>query len=110
MTKTLEARIEVLEARVETLGRRLTQLMGEDPDQLTGDDAELFEELKVWRRAKAAELGVPMYVVFPDKVLATIASSRPTDQWQLVGIKGISSKRVTDYGDEVLAIITRRRR
>src|SRR5690606_34160108 len=40
-----------------------------DDDELTGDDARLFEALRRLRREVARELGIPPYRVFHDRTL-----------------------------------------
>lgn len=107
MTKTedLEARIERLEARVEALGRQLTQATGGSPSDLDEMSRPLYDALKEWRKGRAAEENVPVYVVFPDKALAAIAATRPADRFELLRIRGVADKRVEEYGDDVLAIV-----
>lgn len=106
MTKAdIEARVQLLEARVETLSRRLTQVIGENPENLSEHDAAILDALKEWRQQRARQEGVPVYVVFPDKALTAIASSHPADKFEMSQIKGIADKRIADYGDDVLAIL-----
>jgi superfamily II DNA helicase RecQ len=98
-------RLELLEARVETLSRRQMERFGGSPDTLNEEDAALFEKLKEWRKKRAAELSVPVYVVIPDEALAVLAATKPTGLHLMGSIKGMGPKRIESYGDEVLAVI-----
>ncbi len=64
---------------------------------------ELLERLKQWRRRKAAEMGVPAFVVFGDKDLEGIAAAAPTDRMALSACRGVGPTKLQQYGDEVLA-------
>ncbi|MBX6373681.1 MAG: DNA helicase RecQ [Acetobacteraceae bacterium] len=67
--------------------------------------APLFEVLRAWRRAVAAGLGMPPYVVFQDRVLATIAEALPGDAAALAGLPGIGPAKVERYGAALLAVL-----
>jgi RecQ family ATP-dependent DNA helicase len=72
------------------------------PD-LSPADAPLFEALKAWRLG-AAE-GKPAYTVANNRVLTTIAATRPTDADALIAISGIGPSFVAKYAPEVLALV-----
>lgn len=61
--------------------------------------------MKKWRKAKAAELGKPPYVVFTDATLNEIAKKRPHAVSQMVGISGIGEKKLEHYGADVVGLI-----
>jgi ATP-dependent DNA helicase RecQ len=67
--------------------------------------AELFEELRNWRRRRADEEHVPPYCVFGDKTLRAIAALRPLDEDALGQVSGVGAKKIEKYGDDVLAIV-----
>lgn len=67
--------------------------------------AELFEELRSWRRRRADEESVPAYLVFSDKTLRAIAATRPLDRDALAQISGIGKQKLEKYSEEVLAIV-----
>ena len=52
-------------------------------------DGPLFDRLKEWRRSRAQADGVPAYVVFPDRTLASIADARPRDRADMSAISGV---------------------
>ncbi len=68
-------------------------------------DEALFERLREWRRTRAAEEGVPAYVVFTDMTLQAIAEVRPSSERQLLSINGIGASKRDKYADDVLALV-----
>lgn len=67
--------------------------------------AVLFDELSRWRGRVAKEMGKPAYVVFDNKTLQAVADARPNNLAALGRIKGVGPKKLTDYGEAVLAIV-----
>ena len=65
----------------------------------------VFDALKRWRSRRAKEMGKPPYVVFDNKTLLGIAEERPTSRSALNSINGVGTKKLEDYGDEVLDIV-----
>lgn len=68
-------------------------------------DEELFERLRAWRVARAAEEKVPAYVVFTDLTLQAIAEVRPADPTALLRISGVGPAKIDKYGDDVLELV-----
>jgi DNA helicase II / ATP-dependent DNA helicase PcrA len=68
-------------------------------------DEELFERLRSWRVARAAEEKVPAYVVFTDLTLQAIAEVRPADAAALLRVNGVGPAKIEKYGDDVLALV-----
>lgn len=68
-------------------------------------DNTLLEALRRWRRERAAEDGVPAYVVFHDTTLAEIADSHPRTLPALRRIRGLGPTKLERYGAEILAVI-----
>ncbi|MEU3334097.1 DNA helicase RecQ [Streptomyces sp. NPDC006668] len=64
-----------------------------------------FEALRAWRAEQAREQGVPAYVIFHDATLREIALAWPTSVRQLGGISGVGEKKLTTYGEGVLAVL-----
>jgi ATP-dependent DNA helicase RecQ len=67
--------------------------------------AELYEELRSWRRRRADAENVPPYCVFGDKTLRAIAALRPLDEETLGQVNGVGVKKIEKYGEDVLAIV-----
>jgi ATP-dependent DNA helicase RecQ len=71
--------------------------------ELTSEQAEVFERLRVWRAEEAKRQGVPGYVVFGDATLAALAVHAPSDDAGLLSISGIGEVKLERYGAAVLA-------
>jgi ATP-dependent DNA helicase RecQ len=72
---------------------------------LSGGDAVLFEALRIERTKIAKALEVPPYVVFPDTTLIALATGRPKNRDQLLGVQGIGQAKLERYGDAFLKVI-----
>jgi ATP-dependent DNA helicase RecQ len=68
-------------------------------------DPALLARLKAWRTDEARRAGVPGYVVFHDRTLASIAAAPPRSRDALLTIKGIGPAKLASYGDAVLRIV-----
>jgi DNA helicase-2/ATP-dependent DNA helicase PcrA len=68
-------------------------------------DEELFERLREWRIRVAAAQKIPAYVVFTDATLTALAERRPGRTEELATIAGIGPRKLSLYGDDVLALI-----
>lgn len=70
-------------------------------------DEAIFEQLREWRRAQAAEESVPAFVIFTDATLQLLAEHQPTDEAALLRINGIGRTKLERYGDGVLAVLAK---
>jgi DNA helicase-2/ATP-dependent DNA helicase PcrA len=68
-------------------------------------DEDLFERLRAWRGLLAKEQKLPAYVVFTDATLTAVAEQRPGTEKELAGIPGVGPRKLTLYGDAVLALV-----
>lgn len=66
----------------------------------------LLKELKTWRNNKAKELNTDFNKVLSQKVLTKLANELPAHTSQLKQIKGFGKKRIQEFGDEIVEIIT----
>jgi DNA helicase II / ATP-dependent DNA helicase PcrA len=73
--------------------------------QLDAAGQATFEALKTWRSGQAKAASVPAYVIFHDRVLTELASSRPSTRRALLAVPGIGEVKVQRFGDELLAIL-----
>jgi ribonuclease D len=64
-----------------------------------------LEALRLWRQAKAKELGLHVGVVFPANLLENLAVLPPADLQDLSKISGMRQWRVREFGVEVLRLI-----
>jgi len=65
-------------------------------------DEALFESLRELRRELARERQVPPYLIFNDRTLAGMAAAKPSDEAQLLAIKGVGEKKAADLGPAFL--------
>ncbi len=72
----------------------------------TSAESALFEALKTWRKAVAADQGVPAYVVFHDKTLAEIARVKPASVGALQQVSGVGESKLARYGDDLLRVVS----
>jgi ATP-dependent DNA helicase RecQ len=71
-----------------------------------GVDRGLFEELRAWRRTKAAERGLPPFVIFSDATLRSLARCRPSSVAGLLQVHGIGQVKAAEHGDEVVQLVS----
>ncbi len=75
------------------------------PPPAAGLDGSLLDALRAWRGRTARARGVPAYVVFSDATLVEIAASRPATDEALLDVKGVGPRKLSDYGEDVLALV-----
>lgn len=73
--------------------------------ELNKADSELFEALRLWRKATAADEEVPAFVVFPDTTLAAVAEARPESLAELSALPGVGPRKLERYGAAVLSVV-----
>jgi hypothetical protein len=71
---------------------------------------ELYQQLKAWRTAKAAELGVAPFQVMHQRVLIQVAVRLPDHADALQAIKGVGPKTIESCGEELLGLVAAYRR
>jgi ATP-dependent DNA helicase RecQ len=76
-----------------------------DGAPLSTEEQGLFERLRAWRRATAAETEVPAYVVLADRTLRALAASRPATEVELAAVPGIGPAKLERYGAAVLELV-----
>ncbi|WP_394263389.1 ATP-dependent helicase [Trueperella sp.] len=69
------------------------------------NDVPLFEELRTWRLEKSQATGRPAHVILHDVTLREIAEKKPRDLAELGRVRGIGTRKLTDYGLEILTIV-----
>lgn len=68
-------------------------------------DPDLFEKLKHWRKEKAYKERIKPYIIFSDASLISICNSKPKNVEELLEIRGVGSKKIENYGEEILNLI-----
>jgi ATP-dependent DNA helicase RecQ len=69
---------------------------------VTGEEAELRDYLREWRRATAKEQSVPAYVVMHDTLLEELCRRKPRFFAELRQIPGIGERKAESYGQLIL--------
>ena len=70
-----------------------------------GDDAELFERLRAWRKETSTELQMAPYMVLSDKALRGLCRQRPQTREELLEVNGIGEKKADAFGEQVISLI-----
>ncbi len=65
----------------------------------------LLGHLKAWRKDKAEELDLPIYMIIHQKTLFEIARFLPVTEKELMLIKGFGEAKLVNYGAEILEIV-----
>jgi len=82
--------------------KRVRRVRGQSSD-LPHDP--LVEALRIWRRDRAKELGVPPYVIFHDSTLRSVAATKPGSLNALSAIDGIGDTKLERHGESLLAAL-----
>ncbi len=77
----------------------------QDDATSSADDGELYERLRAWRLVRAREAGVAAFIIMSNRVLTEIATLRPANTEELLDIPGLGSRKVEQYGEELLAVL-----
>jgi len=80
-------------------------LAGEEILELDDFQLRLFDELRIERKKKANEAGIPAFYVCTDKILVKLAVEMPRTEEQLLGIKGIGTAFIKKYSESFLLVL-----
>jgi len=69
------------------------------------ENPALYEILKQWRSSIAKNTGLAPYLIAHQKLLIGISNALPGNESQLKAIKGMGSKKLKQYGEELLIIV-----
>ena len=65
----------------------------------------LLASLKEYRQLRSLKDQIPLYCVFGDTVIKSLAEDRPSTQTALQAVRGFTEDKVQRYGDDVLRLI-----
>jgi len=68
---------------------------------------QLLAELQQWRREKAGNEKIPVYIIATNKELAAIVETMPQSLESLRMIQGFGHKKTERHGKEILLIVSR---
>jgi len=70
---------------------------------------ERYDALQNWRKRRAAERGVESDIILGRETMWTLARTAPTRPEDLANIPGLGPWRRAEYGEELLALLTRKK-
>ncbi|MEK5521221.1 DNA helicase RecQ [Heyndrickxia sporothermodurans] len=70
------------------------------------EDNQLFEQLRLLRKEIADTEKVPPYIIFSDQSLKEMSAKLPTSKNELLQIKGVGERKLEQYGDAFITVIT----
>lgn len=73
--------------------------------ELSADECELFDRLRLWRNSRAQAEGVPPYVLLHNRQLAQLARQRPQTLTALRDIDGIGEAKAGRFGSDLLKVL-----
>ena len=100
LTRMYQARPEGEIPRVDLSSPRPGPDEGDQPY-----DPNLYEALRVWRWGVARQRGVPAFVVFSNRTLEKIARVQPRSETELLGVRGVGPRKLSEYGRDVLTLV-----
>lgn len=74
-------------------------------EELSEGDKKLLEFLKAWRRDKAEQLNVPVFMICHNTELMSIAKARPKTNAELIQIKGFGEYKTARFGEDIIVMI-----
>ncbi|NOX40343.1 MAG: DNA helicase RecQ [Alphaproteobacteria bacterium] len=97
--ETIELRRDTIIARAASTTRPKVRA------QISEEDEPLLSALKSKRRALAEAARAPAYVIFPDKTLIEMATSKPVTLDDFSRLSGVGAKKLEKFGQVFLAVI-----
>jgi hypothetical protein len=97
-----------LEARAKSGIEKLVKSKKTELPNAVGDTASkegVMQRLKNWRKSKAEEENLPLYMILPQKTLLELAEKQPASLLTLLKIKGMGKKKIAWFGDELLKVM-----
>jgi len=74
-------------------------------DELSLDEIQILEALKIWRSERAREQNLPIYFIATNKELVSVAKYKPAKKEELLDIKGFGKHKIENYGMEIINIL-----
>jgi superfamily II DNA helicase RecQ len=74
--------------------------------KLDEQDELLLKRLKEWRKERAAKEGIPVYIIANNAQLLQIIELKPVSKETLKKVKGYGKKKIEQYGDDILKIVS----
>jgi ATP-dependent DNA helicase RecQ len=100
-----ERTARLVEPKVPQVASRRERQATANVEPLSAEEDALFEVLRQVRRELAEARGVPPFVIMGDSVLDEICRVRPGSRETLVCVKGIGTRKLEDFGDDILRAV-----
>ncbi len=68
-------------------------------------DSGVSGRLRAWRKQRAADQGVPAFVILHDRTIQAIAEAQPGSIGELLEVPGIGPRKAERFGDEILSVV-----
>jgi len=68
-------------------------------------DQLFFEKLREWRKERAEEAGVPVYVISTNNQLLEVIKQKPQTLEGLKRINGFGKKKIEQYGKQIIEMV-----
>ncbi len=72
---------------------------------LNHEQEAIFERLRQWRKAMAAELDIPAFMVLGDKSLREIAYHHPMNLIDLRKVFGLGPQKIEQFGKDIIQVL-----
>ncbi len=102
-TKFIETRAK---ASIEGPKKKKRDKVPTNPDITAVKHPDFYNRLKDWRNKLAQEQNVPVYRIVTQKSLIEIASELPYHKLQLKKVNGMGKKKVEEFGQEIIRMVT----
>lgn len=76
-----------------------------DLSTLNTEEKSRYEVLKIWRADTAIKENFPHYIIAHNSQLGAIAKLNPSTTDELLKVKGFSERKITKYGDDIIAVL-----
>ncbi len=73
--------------------------------EMSDEDSDLWEALRLLRKEFSETAGVPAYIVFNDATLAEMVALKPTDLNAMAMISGVGKQKLSRYGQAFANVI-----
>jgi len=82
-----------------------TKLSIENEDELTEEEKNIYNTLKIWRNDKARSENIANYMICHNSELMSVSSLKPKELKDFYKIKGFGEHKTTKHGEEIIEII-----
>ena len=73
--------------------------------ELNAAEQLLLKRLKEWRKQKAEEIGVPVYVICTNKQAVGLVKKAPRTIEALKAVEGFGKKKIENFGGELIRLV-----